>query len=86
MLPLSDLELALLRRLGATNGLLAHPDPTSAEACDRYDWDVITTRLLAGYGLVQRPRTTLNSLGTGKYQTCEAPLTERGEAALKDLA
>jgi len=80
--PLNPRERALLQQLDAGHGLLANPDPASPELSERFDWDVITVRLLAGYGLVERPRTTLNSLGTGKYETIEAPLTLQGRVAL----
>lgn len=79
---LNPRELALLRQLDAGQGRLELPDPASPERSERFDWDVITVRLLAGYGLVERPRTTLNSLGTSKYEAIEAPLTLQGKVAL----
>lgn len=82
--PLNHRELALLRQLDAGHGRLALPDPASPELSERFDWDVITVRLLAGYGLVERPRTTLNSLGMGKYEAIEAPLTLKGKVTLID--
>jgi hypothetical protein len=80
--PLNHRELALLRQLDAGHGRLALQDPANPELAERFDWDVITIRLLAGYGLVERPRTTLNSLGTAKYEAIEAPLTLKGRVAL----